>query len=461
MLSETDARRLLHLAAESVPVAAATAQPPRPQRRQRHLIALGTALAVAATVAVVFLLPGGDRRPEPTSPSSPEPPGVTLDANQIPSVFAMTGDQARQLVADRGLSATVRQEPTCAEVAGRALRTVPATGTRFRPGDRVTVLVASTPAAAACKSLKDRALAWQLLDWANGRGQPPAFADRVSSFTNGEDPVAFDPTEAADPAAWGSDAAPAALARRSGEIMTLTSNRRTEYRTPALGVVTDDGRDFVCGGWDLPGSLDHRRSIMVSVGVPTDGFADDCTMVNLFVTDGQIDTVVLRQSEPADVGRPNGQSAEPESVEVREEAEQVGEAFVSFARDNGASDDLFAAEVDLWLGNRPIATIDAASATTESAWNICPPEGDGYAEAVCPFSALEAVRESKWPLIYLTQHPLLGACAAGSSDTELPGGPFVVLGVAEPDACMNNWNVELYYGADRRITAVNLLLGAP
>lgn len=462
MLTDNDARRLLHLAAETVEVAPETAHSPRVHDRRRSRLAVGAAaLAVAATVTAVFLLPGDDRRTEPTSPWPPDPPGVTLESDQIPSVFAMSGVQARRMLADRGLTATVKQVPTCAEVAGRAMYTKPATGARFRTRDQVTVFVASTPATAACKSLKDRALAWEFLDWATGRAQPPAFADVVVSHTNAGDPVDLDSRQAMNPAAWGPEAAPAELARSSAEVMPLTIKGRTEYRTPTLGVVTDNGRDFVCGGWDLPSPLDRRRSTMLSVGVPTDGFATGCMMVNLFVTDGRIDTVVLRRSEPADVSPPNGQSTEPDAVEAPAEAERVGEAFVAFARGNAPSGGLFAAEVDLLLGNRPIATIDAESASTDSAWDVCPPEGDGYAEAVCPFSALEVVRESKWPVIYQARHPVLGACAAAYPEAIPPTGSFVVLGVAEPDACLNNWNVELYYGADRRITAVNVLLGSP
>jgi hypothetical protein len=460
MLTESDARHLLQLAAETIEVEPAIPRAPRPSRRGRNLVAIGSALAVAATVAVVFTL-AKDRNAGPTPAPPIDSPAFQLEDDQIPSVFAMTGDQAQRALADRGLTATVQRRPTCEEVPGRALGTEPATGSRFQPGDRVSVLVASTPATAACKSLEDRALAWEFLDWANGRGQPPPFADAVSSYTNGEGPVSFDSAAAMNPATWGADAAPAVLARSSAEVMPLTTEGHTEYLTPVLGVATDDGRDFVCGGWDLPSPLDRRRSITVGVGVPTDGIDIDCMMINLFVTHGRLDTVVLRRWDPADAGPPNSHSAEPDSDDVSADAERVGATFVAFARGNAPSGDLFAPEVELWLGNMLITTIEAESADTDSAWEICPPEGDGYAEAVCPFSALEAVRESKWPVIDQALHPDLGACAAGDSDAELPSGSFVVLGVAEPDACLNNWNVELDYGADRRINAVNLLLGSP
>jgi hypothetical protein len=154
-------------------------------------------------------------------------------------------------------------------------------------------------------------------------------------------------------------------------------------------------------------------------------------------------------------------------LSLEPDPDRVGRDFVQLVRKGGAPPSAdepqdFAPTVDLYLGNRKLHTITRPEAYRASSWEICPPEGDGYAEATCPFSAWTVIAdENPRRIVYSGAHPELGACATGMADAALPEDRFVHVGLAEPDSCMNNWDVELYYDRDRQITAVNLLHGSP
>ena len=59
----------------------------------------------------------------------------------------------------------------------------------------------------------------------------------------------------------------------------------------------DDGQDFACGGRTLSSSFASRQSLSLSLTPPA-GFSTslDCTMLDVFTNERQIDAVVARTS---------------------------------------------------------------------------------------------------------------------------------------------------------------------
>lgn len=135
--------------------------------------------------------------------------------------------------------------------------------------------------------------------------------------------------------------------------------------------------------------------------------------------------------------------------------------LLSIQPDSPISMSPYAERVDLHLGNKLVTTVDGGTLHGADAWEICPP-GGSYSEYTCPFSARDTVLAAdRDSIVFTGAHPAYGMCAEVFPDEEPPSGRFAVLGLAEPEACLMNWNVELYYDADQRITAVNLLHGSP
>lgn len=141
------------------------------------------------------------------------------------------------------------------------------------------------------------------------------------------------------------------------------------------------------------------------------------------------------------------------------------DALAPFARDliamaRGGVPPPFTDEVGLYLGNRLIETVAAASLADPRAWRICPPEG-AYAAFVCPFSARDHLRG--WPgRLTLTAAAAAHSCA--HSATAPPGWRALRRVTITPDEnldCTSYWAVELYVDDRGRIASVNLVRSEP
>ncbi|HEU5038776.1 MAG TPA: PASTA domain-containing protein [Nocardioides sp.] len=206
---------------------------PSHSNRGRWLGAGGLAAALVVVGVVVAL----------TRPEQPLPDRLRSD--QVPSLFGYDGGAARDLLETRGLDVTVTQTRDC-EVLGRVVASDPAAGTPYRPGDPITVYT-SLPADVACLTdYQDRALFWQLLDFANGRGAAPPFADRVFVYSGDADPVVLGRAEAADPEAWAGTGVLAGLRAASRQV-GLVSEHPLEYAVPAIRIVRTDEGIGTCG----------------------------------------------------------------------------------------------------------------------------------------------------------------------------------------------------------------------
>lgn len=198
----------------------------RPVRRWRGPAVLVAVLAlVAAGVALT--------RPEQPLPDR-------LRADQVPSLFGYDEADARALLEARGLRVEVEPFRAC-EVSGRVLASDPPTGARYDEGDAVTVYSA-VPADVACLTdYQDRVTAWQLLEFADGRGPAPPFDDRVFVYPGQGPPLILDRSAAEDPAAWSSSGVLDGL-RSAARRVALVDEHPLTYAVPGIEVApTADG----------------------------------------------------------------------------------------------------------------------------------------------------------------------------------------------------------------------------
>jgi hypothetical protein len=440
MLTETEARELLAIAAATIevkpgpPVTLTTGA-----RVRRWLPALAAAAAVVLVVAgaAVLLDQPSESRAAPTNPPDPAVP----QDGRIPSVFAYSGSAAEDMLTERGLVVTTKTTPTCGET-GRAVRTEPDTGTRFEVGDPVTLVVTEMSATAFCVPPHDEALAWQLLDFANDRGPAPWFAPDVAVYLNGEQ-TTLSRVEATDRSTWPSSSALDALAVATRQ----EAHRQGFTATPTLMTGRDNGTRFACGGLGLPSELAGRTSLWLSIELPTDGFFGACTVANVYRTEGQVDAIVVRTS---------GVAAPDTSVpESDPDPDRVAARFLAFAR--GESDSLpVDTPVRLYLGGDYIKTIQASEVSDPDAWTVCP----RFMSMPCQISALATAR-GFGQQVALTDFLPTGCLNPRSAKppTDTGGSQMVVLGLPEPATCKDDFLVQVWSNDVGQITAVNLLFG--
>ena len=365
-----------------------------------------------------------------------------IEPNRIPSVFAYDGVSAERLLEEMGLHVRVVPRYTC-DTPGRAVGTRPAGGTRIDPGDEVKLVVTEPRTNVKCATPAPDAFAWELLDFANGRGPAPPFAPEVTVYVN-ERGHTLSATEAADLDSWGPGSALDILAQETRRVALLNNH---SYLGKALIVSREPP---MCGDLDLPPSLADRPSRVAFVEELKDGIDLSCVSFNVFTTDGRIDALVVRvfpfqREEP-----------EPEPApDVNPKLQRIAQRFIAFARGNG-SPPAFADSVQLHLGDAYQTTLSAEEATRPESWDVCA----AYADAPCPISALRTVGAFEYrPAIHGT---FAAPCAERLGGAPLPPAEeIVVLSVPEPASCSEDWVVEI--GTDRagQIAWVNLLLGAP
>jgi PASTA domain len=212
--------------------------PDRPSSRQggqrrRWPAAAALAATLAAVGTVVALT-----HPEP-------PPTDHLSRDQMPSLFGYDGAAARAALEKRGLEVQQRPFQAC-EVLDRVIGSEPAAGAAYERGDRVVVYTA-VPADVSCLTdYGDREVAWQLLDFANGRGPAPSFAPRVWVYPGDGPPLVLDGDEASDPVSWKDTGVLTALRAASSDVALVQEHPLT-YAVPAVRVVSANDGLGRCG----------------------------------------------------------------------------------------------------------------------------------------------------------------------------------------------------------------------
>lgn len=132
--------------------------------------------------------------------------------------------------------------------------------------------------------------AWQFVNFVSGREPAPAFSPRVTLVIDGKTHV-LTGTQAKQRSTWRGTPL---------DLYTVAKGytlREGGHVTPAsLRMFVDSGRDFVCGGQELPPRLRSTPSLWLGLVPSGPGVPGSCTFLNVFVTDGRIDTLVARTS---------------------------------------------------------------------------------------------------------------------------------------------------------------------
>ena len=96
--------------------------------------------------------------------------------DELPSLFALSGDQAERLLEADGYQVSLEQAPSC-EPPGLVVDSDPPSGGPVRSGATITVRT-SVLAGSQCEpAFPRRAAAWEFVLFALGRGDPAPWAD--------------------------------------------------------------------------------------------------------------------------------------------------------------------------------------------------------------------------------------------------------------------------------------------
>jgi len=243
-----------------------------PARPSRAGLLLGIGL-VAVAVAVGVRL---------TYEPPPEP---------MPSLFALDGSQAQQLLEDEGYDVQLRLARAC-EPQGLVLGSDPPTGKPVRRGATVSVRTA-VPSGVFCDAhYGARSDAWGFVAFALG-GKAPAFADTVTLLVSGSLARTFVRADAADDRSrWGEafdlieEAAHQAAPTTNG-MPTL----RADVKVPP---------DTWCG---VPRPEGTGQRLALRVEIDPRGASDvrGCPLtIDLYRSEGGIDTVVVYTAKEGD-----------------------------------------------------------------------------------------------------------------------------------------------------------------
>ncbi len=433
MTTETEARRLLRLAADTVDVRPGEPITAPVSRHGRWTVPLIAAATVIAAVAIGFAVVDRDA----SGPGPVEPVGGSL----VP-VVGWDATTARQALQKAGLVVETTVQPRCGVTPGRVASTAPTAGTPVVPGTVVTLGVTSSNIDGLCVDFESDAPLMELMDLvaADGPNKDRAtFAQEVDVYLNGERTV-LTGTEARTSQTWDQRSALGVFA--------------TELARLSVGGtwVADPGPLPVeCRGIEPahPHGPARQRFAIVSYR-PVTG----CAVLDVY-RDGRSEPV----PSPIDmIVVTTAASASPTATDSHARSVYIAQTFVNFAE--GRSDTLpLADQVDLYVGNRWVKSLSAGD-VQRPAFQVC--LAGGYAERSCPYSAIDVIADD--PDGFRAHHEAAN-CAEQIAPPLRPaqgrGTRSVFLNSRNPQMCMDVWSVELVYNVDTEIVAVNVLLGSP
>lgn len=251
---------------------------PHESRRPPWRVLAGTIGALAVVVAAVAVT-----RPH-------HPPIDHLEPGQVPSVFGYDGRAAQDLLTSLGLEVAVEPTRAC-EVEDRAIGTDPPRGAAYDRGDPITLYTA-VPASITCLTdYQQRAMAWQLIDFANGRGPGPPFAEHVFVYAGDGPTTVTELThdEAADPAAWAGTGVLDVLRDATSQVR-LTDDRPLTYAAPALRISSASEGVGACHLPD-PAAASTADAFAAVIVSPT---REGCPLrLKVYRREGRVSTVAL------------------------------------------------------------------------------------------------------------------------------------------------------------------------
>lgn len=268
------ARDLLMLAGDTVPPPPGDAIFRPPRSRLVPALAAAVVLVVALTAAAVAGRGG---------------PAPLLDDDQIPSLFGYDAASATEFLTDRGLQVDQRRTRAC-DVVGTIVGSDPPVGARFDRGDTVTVRTA-VPSGEFCMArYPPRADAWAFLRWTADRAPTPEFAGSVDVIVDGSDPVPLTDRQAADRDRWGDPGVLTVLGQALEAVYPVPGT--SAYRIPDLEAAYRVPPLSNCGV-PRPVRTADRQALSITLTLRTEGPPRCPLTLDLYRTDGAIDTVVL------------------------------------------------------------------------------------------------------------------------------------------------------------------------
>jgi hypothetical protein len=436
MLTDDEARGLLQLAGETVPVDP-TRTLPEPPRRPLWpvLVAAAAVVAIAVTSLVFANRDGGSPSPDP---APPVPTSV-----QVPSVLGYAQDDAVRTLMEAGFPVSTKVTDSSCDQAYIAAGTDPAAGTSLNAGSTV-VLQVTTPTDGYC--VDDSAtLARELLNFADGRGPAPQLAGTITIYDeNGSAEITA--AQAADPETWRACSAKevctsvlADLSAAAHAFYLAPGSEETRYVSPVLTASTQHHSCPYNAGPEM-----GRFSVRIQVLSTKDGPVCTDTAVDVYRdSDDRIDAVVLRTL---------GSTAVATSP-----IEDLAHQLVDFALSTGGLPPI-GDEVGLYVGGAFTGLVTSDSATDRTAWQACTETGR-YADRDCPFSPLDVLREFRGLGVSLVDGNGATCLKSFQQDPGIASADSItIVPFQEPYLRCAPYAVRLYVNDDDELIAVNLLL---
>lgn len=369
-------------------------------------LAVTLGLALAGALATGLLGPEEEPR-EPANEShqftrAADDGRFRLGPEQVPSVFGLTAEQAVDRLEALGLQAAIDTIATCRDLPGRALWTRPGTGRLASAGTEVVVTTAAPGTRCLLGDLgPDREAAWRFLDFADGRGVPPSFAEDL--FRN--DAGAID-------AVLVSEGRPPVVTSGPPDVVGNSATFARD-RLEAAGYSVDEATGPGCG-----------QVGTVSSQAPSWG--DEHVDPGATVTLAIADRTVPCQSAPLRPPTPRTRAAD---------------ALIAFARGEGpapATGD----RVEVYVGDELRATLTPDTVADPASWV---PVLDRLTRAVAQSEGAGATDDS--------------CLVRGDLPSDLSEDAAWRLSVPEPRDCRDDWSVLVWVDDAGAITAVDLLTG--
>lgn len=351
MLTDAEARDLLHAAADTIEVDAA--QPLPVIHRPSMWPMLVAAAAIVAVVVATFTLTDRGSSPRPSNAASPTPA-----VNRIPPVMGLDPVDAQERLEGVGLVVRIRSQAGCVD-RHVAAGTSPAVGSRFSAGDQIELTVLNNSADFCDGS---QSLGWDLLRFALGASSAPRLAEELTLYPGSGEPVTLSADEAKDPTTW--EVCDGDLC---GSALSILVTAATQPVTSGAGPILEV--------WEQPRSFDGIDPCMseanvegeggtyvgIRIAPPTDGIAI-CPLVTAFISSsGVLEAVAI----------PLNAEAMPEP-EPKPSADAMAAAtdFVAWARGSDTVPQ-FADRVDLYFGGALMDRISSARVRDRIAWRAC------------------------------------------------------------------------------------------
>jgi PASTA domain-containing protein len=204
-------------------------------------------------------------------------------ADPLPSLFALTGDQAEEFLESQGYDVSLEQARSC-EPPGLVVDSDPPSGGPVRKGATVTVRTSVLSGSQCEPAFPRRLAAWEFVQFALGRGPAPDFASAVDVVVDGGAPVRLT-----------GDAAGMLLTLDDVTTAIADASRQTrpaESGLPRLVVTFTSPPDSWCGV-TRPDVVDDRSSIRFKIDPRPDGESGCPLTVDLYRTESLIDAVVV------------------------------------------------------------------------------------------------------------------------------------------------------------------------